>query len=84
MDCIERIKKKLDQCSEEEEGCEECPIREECAQWFSNVPAYLTSEECSDYILKTSALRGKKRRLINEHKRQDDKGLPELHEDNTG
>lgn len=85
MECIDKIHKKLMQCSrEEEDGCKDCPIREECALWFSNVPPYLAEKECSDYILKTAALRGKKRRLIREHKRQDDKGLPGLHEDNAG
>jgi len=85
MDCIDKIHRKLMQCSrEEEEGCKECPVREECALWFSNVPAYITGKECSDYILKASALRGKKRRLKREHEREDDTGHAELHKDNPG
>lgn len=85
MDCIGRIEKKLKQCSEEEEvGCKHCPIREECAQWFANVPAYVADKECSAYILKAFALRGKKRRVKREHKQQDGTGDEEVRGDDAG
>jgi len=85
MDCLDKIKAKLEECSEEEEeGCEDCPVREECAQWFTSIPHNIPQDECSRYTLKAAALRGKKRRLTDEHERQDDTGLPDLHEDDAG
>jgi len=55
-------------CSgEQEEGCENCPIREECILWFSNVPACTPlGKKCNDYVLQAIVLRAKKRRLVSE------------------
>jgi len=85
MDCIDTIREKLEECSNEQvNGCDGCPVSEDCGIWFSNIPAYIQPRKCRDYILQALALKAKKRRLIDANKRKDDSGHEELRGDDAG